>query len=92
MQGGAYYWGVFFLERSLGHYLEAFYRAIGVMFWREAQYLDIFFFMGAGPYDSDFVRERGIFGVLIISELVAGSYSLSIASGVLSNGAEAKGG
>ena len=57
--------GVFFLERSLGHYLEAFYRAIGVLFWRGAHYLDIVF------YDSGFVRERGIFGVLIISELVA---------------------
>ena len=35
-----------------------------------------------------FFRERGIFGVLIISELVAGAYSLSIARGVLSDGAE----
>ena len=41
-----------------------------------------------GAYDSGFLRERGIFGVLIISELVAGTYSLSIARGVLSNGAE----
>ena len=78
---------VFFLERSLGHYLEAFYRAIGVLFWRGAHYLDIVFY-GGGAYDSGFVRERGIFGVLIISELVAGAYSLSIARGVLSNGAE----
>ena len=62
--------GCFFLERSLGHYLEAFYRAIGVLFWRGAHYLDIVFY-GGGAYDSGFVRERGIFGVLIISELVA---------------------
>ena len=71
--------------------MEAFYRAIGVLFWRGAHYLDIVF-LWRGAYDSGFVRERGIFGVLIISELVAGSYSLSIARGVLSNGAEAEGG
>ena len=47
-----------------------------------------FFGRGAYGYDSGFVRERGILGVLIISELVAGAYSLSIARGVLSNGAE----
>ena len=46
------------------------------------------FFLGGRAYDSGFVRERGILGVLIISELVAGAYSLSIARGVLSNGAE----
>ena len=40
--------GCFFLERSLGHYLEAFYRAIGVLFWRGAHYLDIVFFMEGG--------------------------------------------
>ena len=45
-------------------------------------------FLEGGAYDSGFVRERGILGVLIISELVAGAYSLSIARGVLSNGAE----
>ena len=49
-------------------------------------------FLWRGAYDSGFVRERGIFGVLIISELVAGAYSLSIGRGVLSNGAEAEGG
>ena len=40
--------GVFFLERSLGHYLEAFYRAIGVLFGREAHYLDIVFLWERG--------------------------------------------
>ena len=40
--------GCFFLERSLGHYLEAFYRAIGVLFWRGAHYLDIDFLMEGG--------------------------------------------
>ena len=44
--------------------------------------------MRGGAYDSGFVRERGIFGELIISELVAGAYSLSITRGVLSNRAE----
>ena len=38
--------GCFFLERSLGHYLEALYRAIGILFWRGAHYLDIVFYGG----------------------------------------------
>ena len=40
--------GVFFLERSLGHYLGAFFRAIGVLFWRGVHYLDLAFFMEGG--------------------------------------------
>ena len=48
----------------------------------------LLFYFWWGHMTRGFVREKLMLGVLIISELLAGAYSLSIARGALSNGAE----
>ena len=85
--------GVFFLERSLGHYLEAFYRAIGVLFWRGAHYLDMVF-LWRGHMTRVLLGKGAYLACLLFQNWLQGpeAYSLSIARGVLSNGAEAEGG